>query len=62
VSVLGGVALLIAHVRKYRRDPAGSRVWELPLRTLATAGGPPAALAASSSSSKASGAKRRKRR
>jgi prolipoprotein diacylglyceryl transferase len=60
VSVIAGMGLLIALVRKYRRDPSASRLWELPLRTLATAGGPPAATA--QSSAKASGAKRRKRR
>jgi hypothetical protein len=59
VSVIAGVGLLIALVRKYRRDPAASRLWELPLRTLAPAGGPSAA---ASSSAKADGSKRRKRR
>jgi phosphatidylglycerol:prolipoprotein diacylglycerol transferase len=56
VSVLAGLALLVGLVRKYRRDPAGSRLWELPLRKLAPAGGPPAVEA------NANGARRRKRR
>jgi phosphatidylglycerol:prolipoprotein diacylglycerol transferase len=56
VSVIAGLGLLIALVRKYRRDPAASRLWELPLRQLATAGGAPVEAAG-----KARGAKRRKR-
>jgi phosphatidylglycerol:prolipoprotein diacylglycerol transferase len=54
VTVFLGIGLLIWLVRKYRRDPAGSRLWELPLRTLASASGAPPAAAATG--------KRRKRR
>jgi phosphatidylglycerol:prolipoprotein diacylglycerol transferase len=39
VSVVLGIALLIALVRRYRRDPDSLRLWEIP--TLAPAGGPP---------------------
>jgi prolipoprotein diacylglyceryl transferase len=59
VSVVLGLALLVALIRKYRRDPSGSRLWELPLRTLASASGAPAGAA---DAAKALGAKRRKRR
>jgi phosphatidylglycerol---prolipoprotein diacylglyceryl transferase len=59
VSVVLGLALLVALVRKYRRNPTGSRLWELPLRPLASASGAPAAAA---ESARAAGAKRRKRR
>jgi phosphatidylglycerol:prolipoprotein diacylglycerol transferase len=52
VTVVLGIGLLIALVRKHRRDPSGTRLWELPLRTLASASGAPAA---------AAGGKRRKR-
>jgi phosphatidylglycerol:prolipoprotein diacylglycerol transferase len=52
VSVVAGVALLIGLVRKYRRNPAASRLWELPL---------PAPAGASGGSSGGEG-KRRKRR
>jgi phosphatidylglycerol:prolipoprotein diacylglycerol transferase len=58
VSVAAGIALLIGLVRKYRRDPSGSRLWELPLRKVATAGGAPIEAASAS----ANNAKRRKRR
>jgi prolipoprotein diacylglyceryltransferase len=51
-SVVLGLALLVALVRKHRRDPAGSRLWELPLRMPAAASEPAAAVAS----------KRRKRR
>jgi prolipoprotein diacylglyceryl transferase len=59
VSVVLGLALLVALIRKHRRDPSGSRLWELPLRRLASASGAPAGGA---DSAKAAGAKRRKRR
>jgi hypothetical protein len=48
-SVVLGLLLAVALVRKYRRDPAGSRLWELPLV-------PPEAEPA------AAGGKKRKRR
>jgi prolipoprotein diacylglyceryltransferase len=57
ISVVAGLGLLIALVRKYRRDPVASRLWELPLRQLATAGGAPVEAAGG----RARGAKRRKR-
>lgn len=50
VSLVLGLALAVALARKYRRDPAGSRLWELPLV-------PPQA-----QSSAVAGDKRRKRR
>ncbi|HVV15762.1 MAG TPA: prolipoprotein diacylglyceryl transferase [Polyangia bacterium] len=53
VSVVLGLGLLVALVKKHRRDPAASRLWELPVRMPATASGEPGAAAA---------AKRRKRR
>jgi phosphatidylglycerol---prolipoprotein diacylglyceryl transferase len=59
VSVALGIALLIGLVRKHRRDPVGTRLWELPLRTLASASGAPPAAA---EAAKAAGGKRRKRR
>jgi prolipoprotein diacylglyceryl transferase len=58
VSVALGLALLVGLVRKYRRNPAGSRLWELPLSKLASASG----AAAESASVKPAPAKRRKRR
>jgi len=58
VSVVAGLALLVVLVRKARRDPAGSRLWEIPLPALASASGAPAAAA----DGKAAGGKRRKRR
>jgi prolipoprotein diacylglyceryl transferase len=58
VSVVAGLALLVVLVRKSRRDPAGSRLWEIPLPALASASGAPAAAA----DGKAAGGKRRKRR
>jgi len=58
VSVALGIGLLVALVRKARRDPAGSRLWEIPLPDLSAAGGAPAAGA----DAKAGGGKRRKRR
>ena len=39
VSVILGVALLIALIRKYRRDPEGSRLWLQPVGARASAGG-----------------------
>jgi phosphatidylglycerol:prolipoprotein diacylglycerol transferase len=57
VSVVLGIALLVQLVRKYRRDPARSRLWELPLRNLASASGAPVDADAARP-----GAKRRKRR
>jgi phosphatidylglycerol:prolipoprotein diacylglycerol transferase len=60
VSVVLGVGLLVALVRKYRQDPEGSRLWLLPLRVPATAGGP--AGDAAPGAAKAGGNKRRKRR
>jgi phosphatidylglycerol:prolipoprotein diacylglycerol transferase len=57
VSVVLGLGLLVALVRKYRRDPSASRLWELPLRTLASASGAPTSAADSKPA-----AKRRKRR
>jgi phosphatidylglycerol---prolipoprotein diacylglyceryl transferase len=64
VSVVAGLALLVALVRRYRRDPSAARLWEHPLPALATASGPaaPAGDEASRSSGRANGAKRRKRR
>jgi phosphatidylglycerol:prolipoprotein diacylglycerol transferase len=66
VSVALGLGLLIALVRKYRRDPAASRLWEIPLPQLATAGAGAAGGAGSDDArgakQKSSGAKRRKRR
>jgi phosphatidylglycerol:prolipoprotein diacylglycerol transferase len=56
VSCLFGLGLLVALVQKYRRDPAGSRLWELPLQKLASASGAPA------SAADAGGARRRKRK
>jgi prolipoprotein diacylglyceryltransferase len=58
VSVALGLALLVGLVRKYRRNPTGSRLWELPLSKLASASG----AAAESASIKPAPAKRRKRR
>jgi phosphatidylglycerol:prolipoprotein diacylglycerol transferase len=58
VSVVLGIALLISLVRKYRRDPVRSRLWELPLGKLAGAGAPVAA----AEGSNLNGARRRKRR
>ena len=52
VSVVLGIALLIALLRRYRRDPDSLRLWETP--TLAHADGPAEERAASP--------KRRKRR
>jgi phosphatidylglycerol:prolipoprotein diacylglycerol transferase len=40
VSVILGVALLVHLVRRYRSDPEGSRLWEMPLEP-AVAAGPP---------------------
>jgi phosphatidylglycerol:prolipoprotein diacylglycerol transferase len=63
VSAILGVALLVALVRKYRRDPSGARLWEHPLSRLASASGaPPAAAAADRAAAKPNGARRRKRR
>ena len=62
VSVVLGIALLVVLVRKNRRDPAASRLWEIPLPELASASGAPASAAAEGASAKASGGKRRKRR
>jgi prolipoprotein diacylglyceryltransferase len=56
VSVVAGLALFVGLVRKYRRDPAGSRLWELPLR-LSASGAPVEGAAV-----KPAGVKRRKRR
>ena len=61
VSCVLGLALLVGLVRKYRRDPAGSRLWEIPLPELASASGAPSAEAARAPA-KASSGKRRKRR
>jgi hypothetical protein len=60
VSCVFGLALLVGLVRKYRRDPVGSRLWEIPLPELATESGPPATGGATSSTK--SSTKRRKRR
>ena len=49
-SVVLGLALFVALFRRYRRDPRGLRLWEIPV---AAPAGPPAAL---------SGAQRAKRR
>jgi phosphatidylglycerol:prolipoprotein diacylglycerol transferase len=63
VSVVAGLALLVWLVRRYRRDPASARLWELPLPQLATAGGPAAAASDDASRGAAKpGGKRRKRR
>jgi phosphatidylglycerol:prolipoprotein diacylglycerol transferase len=63
VSCVLGLVLLVGLVRKYRRDPAGSRLWEIPLPALATAGGPSVAEAGGvRAAAKANGSKRRKRR
>jgi phosphatidylglycerol:prolipoprotein diacylglycerol transferase len=62
VSVVLGLALLFALVRKYRRDPAASRLWELPLRAPASASGAPLGGDGERASGKANGARRRKRR
>ena len=61
VSVVLGLALLVALVRKYRRDPVASRLWELPLRVPASASGAPHS-DGERASGKANGARRRKRR
>jgi phosphatidylglycerol:prolipoprotein diacylglycerol transferase len=53
VSVVLGIALMILLIRKYRRDPARSRLWELPIGKLASASGAPA---------EAAGAERRRKR
>lgn len=62
VSVLLGLVLLFALVRKYRRDPASLRLWEM--QTLAPAGGPDEsrARARDSERERATPNKRRKRR
>jgi len=62
VSVVLGVALLVTLVRRYRRDPAGSRLWETPLPALASASGAPVIVDSGHAAGKANGAKRRKRR
>jgi phosphatidylglycerol:prolipoprotein diacylglycerol transferase len=59
VSVVLGLALLVGLVRKYRRDPVGSRLWEIPLPEPAAA---PGAAEAGHAPARASGGKRRKRR
>ena len=38
ISVVLGLGLLVSLLRRYRRDPDGSRLWLIP--TLATSGGP----------------------
>jgi len=53
VSVLLGLVLLVALVRRYRRDPASLRLWEMPMEAPA---------AAPARASREGGAKRRKRR
>jgi prolipoprotein diacylglyceryl transferase len=58
VSVAAGLVLLVWLIRRYRRDPASARLWEIPLPELATAGGP----AATADGAAKSGGKRRKRR
>jgi prolipoprotein diacylglyceryl transferase len=58
VSVALGLALLVGLVRKYRRNPTGSRLWELPLSKLASASG----AAAENAPDRPTPAKRRKRR
>jgi phosphatidylglycerol:prolipoprotein diacylglycerol transferase len=55
VSFVLGLALLVALVRKYRRDPEGSRLWLLPLARAEEA-------PATAGVAAASGGKRRKRR
>lgn len=57
VSVALGIALLIGLIKKYRRDPARSRLWELPIGKLASASGAPAEAADDKAN-----ARRRKRR
>jgi phosphatidylglycerol:prolipoprotein diacylglycerol transferase len=59
-SVLAGAALLVALVRRYKRDPAAARLWERPIATPAPAGGPPPVSA--EAAPRVGGAKRRKRR
>jgi phosphatidylglycerol:prolipoprotein diacylglycerol transferase len=59
-SVVLGIGLFVALVRKYRRDPVGSRLWELPL--LATAGAGAVVSGEAARPSRSGGAKRRKRR
>jgi phosphatidylglycerol:prolipoprotein diacylglycerol transferase len=61
VSVMAALVLLVVLVRRYRRDPAASRLWELPLQRPATESGP-ASAESSRSDGRATGAKRRKRR
>jgi phosphatidylglycerol:prolipoprotein diacylglycerol transferase len=58
VSVAAGLALLVWLIRRYRRDPASARLWEIPLPALAAAGAP----AATADGAAKSGGKRRKRR
>jgi prolipoprotein diacylglyceryl transferase len=57
VSVVLGLGLLVVLVRRYRRDPEGLRLWEMPMaaRAAATAGAPARA-------AQGGGGKRRKRR
>jgi phosphatidylglycerol---prolipoprotein diacylglyceryl transferase len=62
LSVVLGVGLLVALIRKYRRDPAASRLWEHPLPVLATAAAGGGAGADVARASRGGGAKRRKRR
>jgi phosphatidylglycerol:prolipoprotein diacylglycerol transferase len=59
VSVALGLGLLVALVRRYRRDPDGLRLWLKPVRAAAAGG---AAGAESGRSSDHGGGKRRKRR
>jgi phosphatidylglycerol:prolipoprotein diacylglycerol transferase len=42
VSVVLGVALLVALLKRYRRDPASLRLWEQPLEPVPVAAEPPA--------------------
>jgi phosphatidylglycerol:prolipoprotein diacylglycerol transferase len=62
VSVALGLVLLVALVRKFRRDPEGSRLWEIPLPAPAGAGADAGGAAAAADAQKASGGKRRTRR
>jgi phosphatidylglycerol:prolipoprotein diacylglycerol transferase len=63
VSCVLGLALMAGLIRKYRRDPAGSRLWEIPLPERATESGPPATGGSGGAAgSTKSSPKRRKRR
>jgi phosphatidylglycerol:prolipoprotein diacylglycerol transferase len=55
VSVVVGIALLIVLIRKYRRDPEGSKLWLHPVAARASAG-------AEAKAEQGGGSKRRKKR